>query len=251
VKAQWNIEPETLRTHGSPSGRGILCLAGFGDDSSMFEPLLSTDLTSAYRIVTVDLPGFGAEAPVVGRFATLSNLSEFVLAVVASEGIQTVLAHSAASIVAGLVATHPSSDVDTIISMEGNLIRDDAYFSGLAADHDTPEAFREAFLSSLDEASVTDPLIVRYRSRVVRADPHALWILGNEVVAYTDRHSPGDLLLKAGRAHYLYNPSNCAEASLAWLDDRGLPATKLPGASHWPTVDSPRLVAQAVMTVLA
>lgn len=250
MKPTWSIQPETLRTYGSPSGKSILCLAGFGDDSTMFEPLRSTDLASTYRLVTVDLPGFGEEAPVVGRFATLSHLAGFVSVVAASEGVEIVMAHSAASIVAGLVATTPTSGVNTILSLEGNLTKADAYFSGLAAEYDSPDAFREAFLSRLDEASQRDPLMARYRSRVARADPHALWILGNEVVAFSERHEPGELLVKAQRAHYLYNPSNCAESSLAWLEQSGLPATRLPGASHWPTLDSPQLVAQAVATVL-
>jgi len=60
------IEPRSLRIRGHARGRSILCLAGFGDDSTMFDPLLSTDLAATCRIVTVDLPGFGEESPVEG-----------------------------------------------------------------------------------------------------------------------------------------------------------------------------------------
>jgi pimeloyl-ACP methyl ester carboxylesterase len=141
--------------------------------------------------------------------------------------------------------------VDTVISLEGNLTQADAYFTGMAEEYDTPESFREAFLCRLDEASHHDPILARYRSRIVRVDPHALWILGNEVVAYSQRTTPGDALSKAGRAHYLYNPSNCPEPSLEWLAASGMPATRLPGASHWATLDAPRVVAQAVRTALA
>jgi len=244
------VQPETLRTHGPPGGRGVLCIAGFGDDGSMFAPFLATTITSSYRVITVDLPGFGSEPPTAGRFATLSNLAAFVAAVAAAQEVEAVLAHSAASIVAGLAATDPRSGIRTILSLEGNLTKADTYFSGIAAEFDAPAAFREAFLTRLDQAAEADPLMARYRSRVARANPHSLWVLGNDVAAYSERHRPGDLLLRVAEAHYLYNPSNCAESSLEWLERSGLPTTKLPGASHWPTLDAPRLVARAVAEVL-
>ncbi len=248
--AELSTRPRTLCAHGHPDGRGILCLAGFGDDSTMFEPMLATDLASAHRWYTVDLPGFGDEPPFADRFATLSHLAGFLSSIVVAEGIDTVLAHSASSVIAGIAASDSGSGIRTILSLEGNLTEDDAYFSSIAAEYDTPAAFREAFLSRLDEAA-TDPIMARYRSRVAGADPHSLWILGNEVAAYSTRRAPGgDLLAHPGRAHYLYNPDNCAEASLRWLERSGLPATLLPGASHWATLDAPELVASAVVRVL-
>jgi len=228
-----------------------LCLAGFGDDSTMFEPLLATALCSSYRLVTVDLPGFGDEPPAPGRAGTLSDLAEFVTTVAAGLGAETVLAHSAASIVAALAATAPGSGIRTIISLEGNLTKSDAFYSGRAAEYDTPDAFREAFLGLLERASVSDPLVARYRSRVARANARALWVLGNEVVVTSARRPPGELLLGVKRAHYLYNPTNCADFSLSWLERSGLPATELPGASHWATLDAPERVALVVAEVLS
>ncbi len=251
MKGRCEIEPKTLRTRGPRSGPGILCLAGFGDDSSMFEPLLETDLPRDHRVVTVDLPGFGREPVVPGRSATLDGLAEFVLGVAAAERIGILLAHSAASIIAAIVATRSDSPVETVISLEGNLTKEDAYFSGTAADHESPESFREAFLRRLDQRAGEDAVLARYRSRVAGADPHALWVLGNDVFRYSDRTQPGSVLLSVRRAHYLYNPANCPVSSLAWLETSGLPATELPGASHWATLDAPHQVARAVRAALA
>ena len=169
---------------------------------------------------------------------------------VASEGIEVLMGHSAASIVAGLVAAQPALGLGTVISLEGNLTEADAYFTGLAARYDEPHAFRRAFLTHLDDRAEHDRVLARYRSRVARVDPQALWTLGNDVAAYSKRHHPGEALLEAGRAHYLYNPANCPQATLDWLERSGMPATVLPGASHWPTVDVPGLVARAVLDIL-
>jgi pimeloyl-ACP methyl ester carboxylesterase len=244
------LPPRSLRSYGSPTDPGVLCLAGFGDDSTMFEPLVGTPLSSTYRLVLVDLPGFGSEPPFVGTFATISRLSHFVNRVAESEGTEIVIAHSIASVIASAAAGSANSIITTIVSMEGNLTAPDAYYSGLAADYEHPESFREALLCRLDDAASTDPIIARYRSRIARADPHALWILGNEAVAFGDRVVPGEALRDAARAHYLYNPTNCSESSIAWLEDSGISAVKLPGTSHWATIDAPGLVAAAVRRVL-
>lgn len=242
--------PKTLKRHGPPSSPGVLCVAGFGDDSSMFLPLVETELAARYRLVTFDLPGFGAEPALAGRDATLSNLATVVREVAEAERTAVVMAHSVASVIASLAARHPDSGIHTIISLEGNLTAADAYFSGLAADYENPIAFHEAFLVRLDEMAQSDPLIARYRSRVVHADPHALWSLGCDAAAFSARFVPGEVLLESSEAHYLYNPGNCADPSMAWLSASGMSAIELPGASHWATVDAPDLVVDATLQAL-
>lgn len=130
--------PKTVKRHGPPSSPGVLCVAGFGDDSSMFLPLVETELAARYRLVTFDLPGFGAEPALAGRGAA----------------------------------------------------------------------------------------------------------------AFSARFVPGEVLLASSEAHYLYNPGNCADPSMAWLSASGMSAIELHGASHWATVDAPDLVVDATLQAL-
>ncbi|TNF89190.1 MAG: hypothetical protein EP301_03500, partial [Gammaproteobacteria bacterium] len=53
----------SLRHVGPKAHSGILCLAGFGDDSTMYLPLLETSLAASHRFVRLDFPGFGEEPP--------------------------------------------------------------------------------------------------------------------------------------------------------------------------------------------
>lgn len=125
----------------------MILIAGFGDSLSVFDPLLQTQLAQAYRLAAIDLPGFGAP-PLRGR-TTLQRLAEFVDAQARHLKARTVLAHSVASIIASLAALRAGSPIDTILSLEGNLTADDAYFSGMAAAFDGPDEFRPAFLARL------------------------------------------------------------------------------------------------------
>ena len=225
-----------------------LCIAGFGDTASMFAPLLDTPLAAACRLAPIDLPGFGAMPPLPRT--TLDTLAAAVRRRAEQAGATIIVAHSVASIIASLVARDAAGPVDTVISLEGNLTAADAYFSGTAADHPDPQAFRSAFLARLQRGADADPILARYRAIVADADPDALWQLGCDARRFSNDHVPGEVLMQAPRAVYLYNPENCRDETLDWLDRHPLPRHRLDGASHWPTLDRPDQTAEAIHDAL-
>ena len=122
----------------------ILLLAGFGDDASMYAGLLETPAAARYRLRPIDLPGFGA--PALAGVTSLASLADFVAEQARAAEARIVVAHSLASVVASLAASRPGSPITRIVSLEGNLTPDDAYFSGTAADYQDPQAFRTCLL---------------------------------------------------------------------------------------------------------
>lgn len=235
---------------GSEENKPVLILlAGFGDGGEMFAPLTDTVLAQRFRLLPLDLPGF-AGAPALPGPTTLEALAEVVHEVAVREDARVLVAHSVASIIASLAAGRADSPVETIISLEGNLTAEDAYFSGTAADYDDAEAFKTAFLARLDEMAETQPVVRRYAETVQRADPQALWELGCDARRFSETHIPGEVLRRAVDAIYLYNPDNCAPTSLAWLARSAMKAVILEGASHWPSVDQPQILAQRMLEAL-
>ncbi|WP_162917425.1 alpha/beta fold hydrolase [Dongia deserti] len=227
----------------------ILFMAGLGDDSSMFFPLKDTELAARYRLLGLDLPGFG-NTPPLKTATTLEALARVVRAVAEEEGARIVVAHSVASIIASLATRPAPSPIETILSLEGNLTAEDAYFSGTAADFASAHEFRQAFLTRLDRLVEDHPIIARYRSVVAKADPTALWELGCEARRFSAVCVPGEVLIESAKACYLYNPANCPEATLEWLRTHPIPALRLEGASHWPSLDQPHLVARSILEAL-
>lgn len=226
----------------------ILLIAGFGDNSGMFSGLLDTHLARTYRLLPVDLPGFGA--PPLEAETTLNALAEFVADKAGETAAEVIVAHSVASIIASLAAMQPGCPITTIISLEGNITAEDAYFSGTAADYDSPQAFRTAFLERLDEMAATEPIIARYREVVSHADPLALWQLGTDARRFSSDHVPGEILAAAADVTYLYNPRNCPETTLRWLADNPMKRTVLESATHWASVDQPAMLADAIADAL-
>ena len=226
----------------------MIFIAGFGDNASMFDGLLATDLAERFELALFNLPGFGCAAR-AGE-TTLTAMADVAAEQARKTGAEIIVAHSVASIIASLAAARKDCPLKTILSLEGNLTAQDAYFSGSAADYDSAAAFREAFLSRLDEMASTAPEIARYRKQVALADSQALWELGCDARRFSNKRHPGELLIEAAEAVYLYNPDNCPDASLEWLEHAPLPRLTLDNATHWKSVDQPEQLARKLSEAL-
>ncbi len=226
----------------------MLLIAGFGDNASMFDGLLNTTLADTYRLLPINLPGFGA--PALASKTTLRALAGYVSEMAEETGAEIIIAHSVASIIASLAATRVCSPIETILSLEGNITAEDAYFSGTAAEHSDPCAFQRAFLERLDAMAAHAPMIGRYRQSVSEADPLALWELGTDARLFSSDQVPGDVLIAAARVVYFYNPDNCPSTTLEWLARSSIDRVVLEGASHWASVDQPVLLAERLSIAL-
>lgn len=227
--------------------RGILMIAGFGDNASMFDGLGETALAAEFDLFPFDMPGFGAP-PLVGG-TTIDALAQAVAQEARRTGAQIILAHSVASIIASVANANPSP-FEMILSVEGNITADDAYFSGTAANYDDPLVFRAAFLERLALKAQTSAIFARYHDNVAKADPRALWQLGRDARRFSDTQHPGEVLVAAGKVSYLYDVPNCPESTLEWLHAHAVDMRRLTGASHWPSVDAPHLLAAACLAAI-
>jgi len=214
-------------------------IAGFGDNSSMFDGLNATKFARHYRLIPFNNPGFGA--PPLNGETTLEGLALALAKEAQRTGAKIVLAHSVASIIAS-IALGKESPLEMILSIEGNITADDAYFSGTAANFDDPATFRAAFLSKLAEKGQSSPIFARYHDNVAKADPQALWQLGRDARRFSETQHPGEVLIAAGKVSYLYDLPNCPKSTLDWLLSHPIDTRRLIGASHWPSIDAPDLL---------
>ncbi len=224
----------------------IICLAGFGDNASLFASL--SECSSDHEFIALNLPGFGA--PPLQGTTDFENLAAYLIQQMYEYKASIVLAHSVASITATVAAQQFGSPITTILSLEGNLTAADAYFSGTAAQYETADDFRKAFLDRLADMAEDSEIVARYRNEVSKADPRPLWELGTAAYHYSQAFIPGDEWKEAGKAAYIYDDPNVPGDSLNWLAANDIVKIRLPGASHWPTIDQPRAVIEAVSQAL-
>jgi hypothetical protein len=65
-----------------------------------------------------------------------------------------------------------------LFSIERNLLADDAYFSGRAADFDDAFLFKQRFLDDIWNMAQTRNILRRFFASAVLADPIAMWTRG-------------------------------------------------------------------------
>ena len=221
----------------------MICLAGFGDQPDMFDPLFSTALSDKVRLLPLALPGFGA--PPLAE-TTLEALADFVATKAKQEKASYLIGHSVASIIASMAADRLDGQIIRHFSLEGNLTDKDAYFSGKAAQFASAGDFMDYCKIRNSNADPDDAILMRYWQRVVTSDASALWQLGLSAFRYSQKAVPGDLLQRASPVTYLYNPDNLHSDSLAYLNAFALDRAELAGASHWPTLDQPEAVSAVI-----
>lgn len=238
-----------LRCVGDPANQLLLLVPGFADNGTMFTGLFSTPLVERFRLVAVDLPGFGS-SPRNVQIQTLQDFGLFI-AELATElrGDRQVgiVGHSVASIISVHACERLQREALGLFSIEGNLTSADAYFSGKAADHARPDEFKAALLREIWARAAAEPILRRYCSSILSADSDAMWLLGNDLRHYSaDVSGQQFIALQLPKLVY-WSPANVPDETRQWIKGHPLlPNLQFHDSTHWPTVDRPSETAKAI-----
>jgi pimeloyl-ACP methyl ester carboxylesterase len=237
-----------LRMTGSPAGGTLVLLHAFGDSGLAFTPLFATPLADRFRLVAVDLAGFGASPPRDG-VRTIADHAKAVADLVASlpeRGPVGLVAHSMASMIAVEGVPYLGARFAGLFSIEGNLIAEDAYLSGQAGDFDDPLIFKQHFLDHLWTMAQGQLALRRYFANVILADPTAMWELGRDARSRSVNDEPGQAYRRIRRSLYYWSQASTVDATRRWIAQFGIAQRQFTDASHWPMVDKPEDTAQAI-----
>jgi pimeloyl-ACP methyl ester carboxylesterase len=138
---------------------------GFADNGASWEPLLD--------LVPAEFADLSAAEPatIAGHAATLAEqLTEPAI----------LIAHSIGSAIAVEAAHQVGPRCLGLLSIEGNLTPEDAYFTGTAADYDDPEEFKRAHLARTRRLVAGGQAPASYAVAVVAADARRMWTLGRD-----------------------------------------------------------------------
>lgn len=238
-----------VRMAGPRTGRTLLFIHALADCGLAFTPLFETLLADSFRLITVDLPGFGASPP-RDDVLTIAQHAGAVVALarsMSSRGPIGLVGHSVGSMIAVESARRLGDRFGGLFSIEGNLMAEDAYFSGGAADFDDPYVFKQRLLDDLWNMASTQPILRRFHGTATMADPVSMWSLGQDARRLSVGDAPGQAYLSIRPSLYYWSPRNTAEKTREWIVRSGMAHHQF-DASHWPTVDQPALAAQAIQS---
>lgn len=224
-----------------------------GDSGSVFLPLLSSRLSSAFELLAPDLPGAGL-SPIETRPADLDALAEWLARAIgrrSATGPVGVVGHSLGSAVAVRAVRRLHATARGVFSIEGNLTEADAYLSGEAVAFQTGDAFQDHLARRVrtlaaGAASGSARALWRYHANVTLAEPEALLDLGRSARAA----SAGDGLGTEYRAVpiptlYYWSPENTPAATQEYVRRHALCSRSFHGG-HWPMVEDPDATAHAI-----
>lgn len=193
----------------------IVCVPGFADDAASWQPLLDLLPAEVADFSTVE------PATIAGHAALLTEPTEPVI----------FIAHSVGGPIAVEAAHQLGSRCLGVLSIEGNLTPEDAYFTGTAADYDDPEEFKTAHLARTKKLVADGQAPECYAEAVAAADAKRIWELGRDVRGrdFGSRYrSLGCTTL------YLWSASTTPPATVEYLARHQIPARRLSAEHHWP-----------------
>jgi pimeloyl-ACP methyl ester carboxylesterase len=222
---------------------------GFADSGLAFREILESNLADEFGLYAPDLPGFGA-SPAHDGIRTIDQFTEAVIGLIETLSPNRpigLIGHSVGAIIAVEAAHRLGGRCCGLVSIEGNMTADDAYFSGRAPEFDDPSAFKARLSELVWKRSLDDPVLRRYHASVLMAAAPTMWSFGRDV----GRYSVGDHAGHRYRALpaptlYCWSPSTAPEATLRFVETHHVANREFAGAGHWPMLDATEEVVAAL-----
>lgn len=192
-----------------------------------------------------DLPGFGASLPLRGE-ATIPAYADFLLRLsraVSPKRRIGVVAHSLSATLAVEAALQSPQEIGALLSIEGNLTPDDAYFSGRAAAYDNSDQFKHALADAIGAIAQQEPAVWRYHGAVCASDAPTMWRLGRDAVLRGAENAFGHAYLRLGECGVstllLWGRKNMSAAAATFIDQHRPPNCEFTVSGHWKSIDAP------------
>jgi pimeloyl-ACP methyl ester carboxylesterase len=233
---------------GGSVGRPTLWFVhALGDSSEAFEPLFGTELAREYELVAPDWPAKIGSRPI----GDLGELAAWLVGEIGHHspvGPVGLVGHSLGAAIA-VRAAHGLGRVAGLFSIEGNLTAADAYLSGLAAQFDAPEEYRQHLLARIKASAGTAPPrrragLLRYHASLSSAAAESLWRIGRaaKVASQNDALGMEYEALMVPRLYY-WSTDNTPAETQAFIAQRRLETVEFTGG-HWPMVERPASTAR-------
>ena len=243
------VDGALLRISGPDDGPTLFLLPGFPDNGQMFEPLNAYSLAKHYRLVAIDLWGFGA-SPRRNDAGTIDEYADALVRLIERFApTQTVglVGHSIAAVIWSKVSMKLGDQISGLFSIEGNLTPDDAFFTGKAMDFDDPHEFKRCFLEQVWQLGLTSLAHRRYFAGAVSADPVAMWNLGRDAKRISVNGEPGASYKRLAQPTlYYWSLESTPPATAEWIEKSAINNQVYSGAGHWPTIEQPEATARAI-----
>jgi len=224
----------------------VVGLPGFTDSVASWRPLVDV-LARRLGTAVIELPGLSHPIPRPDS-SSLDQFADRIARVVGHRWSAPVVlvGHSLGSVLAVRAAHRLAGQCEAIVSIEGNLTADDAFFTGQAAGFDDAEAFKAHLAGQARRLAAEGRAPASFADSIGAADAHTVWTLGREVAECGTGVRFGEELRRAPcRTLYLWSARTAAPASQEFLHH--LTHEELGLGHHWPWLVDAERVAERIV----
>ncbi|MBI4371540.1 MAG: alpha/beta hydrolase [Elusimicrobia bacterium] len=240
-----------IRTSLAPRAIGdVWFVHGFGESGLSFREAFASPLAQKYNLFVPDFPGFGA-APFNPSVARVQGASQWLMDRIREVSRKRpifLVGHSLGGIIATQAAKVLLGQLRRYVSIEGNLIRADAFFSGKALKHRSPDRFSAELAREIFSRAKGREDLQRYHASLRFADPRALLAWGKTGACETGQDKAGrEFLSLACRKLYFWSDDSTPAATQRFIYENNVPNKRFHRKGHWPMITSPRSCYEAML----
>lgn len=242
------VDDMLLRQRTTADALGsIWFVHAFGESGLCYEELLTSTLGERFNLYVPDFPGFGVSPLQPNRTSLESSsqiLIELINAISPRDNIYLV-AHSVAGIIGTWAARELGDQAKAYFNIEGNLVAQDAYFTGQVAKHDSALRFKDDFVKQVYEMASDDVAFKRYFASVCVAHPEALMGWGKSAVHHSASAGDEFSALSCAKLYY-WGEKTTPEDKQQFIESACLPNLRFHDSGHWPMIDQPQRCSEDV-----
>jgi pimeloyl-ACP methyl ester carboxylesterase len=236
--------------HRRGTGAPIVCLPAFADSVRSWQPLIPA-LSDRSDVVVVEIPSLNrpGRLPVDPTVTEIANLIAGIVQQAFTRPV-TFVGHSLGSALAVRAAEQLDGQCHGVVSIEGNLVADDAYLTGQAVNHDEPDEFKRSLATQVARLASAGKAPASFAEAVRAADAPTMWALGHDIAQQSSDDRFGhELLQLTCPTLYLWSEATTPRATQTFLQAHAVPNHELGIAHHWPWTIDPATVAALIAEV--
>lgn len=222
----------------------LLFLHGLGCSMDDFLHAYETASLSEYTLASFDFPGCGRSSYTETTSLDVDDLVALTAMAVSQLALEDIvlIGHSMGGLVALLYCERYTRSVRALVSVEGNLVSDDCFFSRKVAGTDYSLFSGSLFPDFVHGLRMRDNRGFREYARTLTqyTNPRAFYDYCPSLVAYSDSGTLIEKMLKLGLPTlFLYGSDNRDLASIRELKRGGVGVVEIASSNHFPQYDNP------------
>lgn len=240
---QIEIQQEVfLRTSRVKNSKGdVWFIHPFGESGLCYKEVFDSVLIKDFNLFVPDLPGCGV-TPSNGEPLTLEGHAHCLIKLIdkiSSDKNLFLVAHSVSGLIGTLLCKHYGEKLKGYISVEGNLLEADSYYSSLPISN-SKEVFFKKYTDSIYEKSNSRIDFRRYLSSIYFADIDSLFVWGKSTEKYiSGNRAAREFINLQCEKKYIWGDKDTPIETQEFIKNNNIPNIYLEDVGHWPMIEVP------------